>query len=98
MYKDKFCTENLKNMSEELVFKQIHNLIEEGGLDFCQCDICLQDIAAIALNNTPPRYTCSEIDRLMPSPELQEDMQELSMAAQAAVTQAIQKVGQVCHH
>ena len=98
MYKDKFCTENLKNMSEELVFEQIHNLIEEGELDFCQCDICIQDVAAIALNITTPRYTCSELDRFMPSPELQEDMRELSKAAQAAVIQAVQKVDEVCHH
>lgn len=44
----------LKNIMEDAVFQVIEELIAKK--DVCSCEQCRLDIAAIALNNLPPRY------------------------------------------
>lgn len=46
--------DNLHNYMEDLVKRELLNMIDQ--FDCCSCNSCLQDIAAIALNNLPPRY------------------------------------------
>ncbi|HAA34501.1 MAG TPA: competence protein ComFB [Firmicutes bacterium] len=43
----------LQNLMEETVFQAIQDLATEN---VCTCEQCRLDIAAIALNNLPPRY------------------------------------------
>ncbi|HEX2926380.1 MAG TPA: late competence development ComFB family protein [Ruminiclostridium sp.] len=48
----------LKNYMEEVVFNLIDSVIND--IDMCKCDLCVKDIAALALNSLPPRYIASE--------------------------------------
>lgn len=49
---------SLKNYMEILVLNEMEKVLE--GIDMCKCDICLLDIAAIALNYLPPKYFVTE--------------------------------------
>ena len=44
----------LQNLMEETVFTTIDELMT--GKNVCTCEQCRLDIAALALNNLPPRY------------------------------------------
>ena len=49
---------NLKNHMEEVVFNQMSTVLED--IKMCKCDKCQLDIAAIALNELPPKYVVTE--------------------------------------
>ncbi|MCR4434243.1 MAG: late competence development ComFB family protein [Clostridiales bacterium] len=48
----------IKNYMEEIVF----NLIKEvlADINVCTCEKCVLDIAAVALNDLPPKYIVTE--------------------------------------
>ncbi len=48
----------LKNYMEEVVINLMDEVLK--GIDVCKCDKCVLDIAAIALNDLPPKYTVTE--------------------------------------
>ena len=48
MFREQFVTEDLENLSEEIVFEQLSIIIEEGKYEFSKSPISVQDIAAIA--------------------------------------------------
>jgi len=48
----------VKNYMEEVVFSMIKEII--GEINVCTCEKCMMDIAAIALNDLPPKYIVSE--------------------------------------
>jgi competence protein ComFB len=48
----------LKNYMEEVVFLIIRDIIK--NMKVCTCKKCSLDIAAIALNDLPPKYIVSE--------------------------------------
>ena len=60
MYKEKLGINNLENILEEIVFKELHLLHQDSSIKFCKCNICTQDIAAIVLNSMQPMYENSE--------------------------------------
>ena len=43
---------------EEVVFYQMKHVLQD--IKMCQCDKCQMDIAAIALNELPPKYVVTE--------------------------------------
>jgi len=49
-----FYMPQIKNYMEEVVFSQLKEVIED--INCCTCEKCMLDIAAIALNNLPPKY------------------------------------------
>lgn len=49
---------HIKNYMEEIVFSLIHDVLKD--INMCTCDKCILDIAAIALNDLPPKYVVSE--------------------------------------
>ncbi|MDR3121117.1 MAG: late competence development ComFB family protein [Clostridiales bacterium] len=49
---------NLKNHMEEVVFNQMKNVLQD--IKMCQCEKCRMDVAAIALNELPPKYVVTE--------------------------------------
>jgi len=49
---------NLKNHMEEVVFHQMKQVLED--INMCKCDKCQMDVAAIALNELPPKYVVTE--------------------------------------
>lgn len=48
----------IKNYMEEIVFNLIQEVLDD--INMCSCDKCILDIAAIALNDLPPKYIVTE--------------------------------------
>lgn len=48
----------IKNYMEEIVSRQIHEVLRD--INVCNCEKCMMDITAIALNNLPPKYIVTE--------------------------------------
>jgi len=48
----------LKNYMEEVVFRMMKEVLED--INTCKCEKCMLDIAAIALNDLPPKYFVTE--------------------------------------
>ncbi len=48
----------IKNWMEEVVFNFMDEVL--SGMDICRCEKCRLDIAAIALNQLPPKYVVTE--------------------------------------
>lgn len=48
----------IKNLMEELVLKKIEEIWENE--DMCKCERCKLDVAAVALNQLPPRYVLTD--------------------------------------
>ncbi|HOQ37703.1 MAG TPA: late competence development ComFB family protein [Acetivibrio sp.] len=47
-----------KNYMEEVVYSILKEIIND--IDVCDCEKCMMDVAAIALNNLPPKYIVTE--------------------------------------
>lgn len=92
MYKALYEHDDLVNLSEEIVFEQIHLIIQEGKPAFAATPLNIQDVAAIALNQMPPKYVTSILERHNPSEELREEVMELKKYARRQVVKAINKV------
>lgn len=48
----------IKNYMEEVVFNLMDGVLED--INVCRCESCIMDIAAIALNDLPPKYIATE--------------------------------------
>jgi competence protein ComFB len=48
----------IKNYMEEIVFNMMKDVLTD--INMCSCEKCLLDIAAIALNDLPPKYIVTE--------------------------------------
>jgi competence protein ComFB len=72
----------IKNYMEDVVVHYLFNIIKDKD-DICKCDKCLNDIAAIALNNLTPHYVVSE------KGELYSKVLNMSIQFEADVTTAI---------
>lgn len=49
----------LRNVTQDIVFEKMEEMLRHYP-EVCHCVRCRLDIAAIALNNLPPRYVVSE--------------------------------------
>jgi len=97
MYKDMYYNDDLENLAEEIVFEQIHLLIEDDETDVPTSDVSIQDIAAIALNNMPAKYVCNYLEKRDPGEQLKEEVKDLKKYAKRQVLKAIKKVKEVPH-
>ena len=52
----------IRNYMEEIVFSQMRDILRD--INVCNCEKCIMDIAALALNDLPPRYVVSNIGEL----------------------------------
>lgn len=43
---------------EEVVLNSIEGILDD--INVCKCQICIMDIAALALNDLPPKYVATE--------------------------------------
>jgi competence protein ComFB len=50
--------EHIKNYMEEIVFHLMDDILKD--VNACTCDKCKLDVAAIALNDLPPKYIVTE--------------------------------------
>lgn len=90
MYKDLFHTEELENIIEEMVFEEIDKITREEVIEFCHCDICIQDIAAISLNNLPPYYRTQMLYKKFPAPQEAKYRRVLKAKVREEVIKAIE--------
>lgn len=49
---------HIKNYMEDIVYSQIKEVLSD--INMCACDKCVMDVAAIALNDLPPKYIVTE--------------------------------------
>jgi competence protein ComFB len=98
MYKEKFFTDELENAMEEIVFEQLDIIIKKKEESFCKCNICIQDIAAVALNNLPARYKNSLLDRIYISEDEKRRTLEMKVKVREELLNAIEKVRNFPHH
>ncbi len=98
MYKDNFYTEDLENIIEDIIFEELYFIIEEKKLKFCQCNICIQDIAAIALNKIPPKYKSNLFDKRNPNKYEKQELAKAHDDARKYLLDAIEKVNNKPHH
>ncbi|HPU40970.1 MAG TPA: late competence development ComFB family protein [Acetivibrio clariflavus] len=76
----------IKNYMEEIVFSSIKEVLDD--IKVCSCDKCILDIAAIALNELPPKYIVTEKGELyskVDSLRQQFEVDVISAIAKAAV-------------
>ena len=97
MYKEQYVTDDLENLSEEVVFEELSKLLDEGEHKFSETAVTVQDIAAIALNNIPPKYICSFIEKQHPRQNLLDDVEDLRKYARRQLIKAIKKVNDNPH-
>ena len=97
MFKEQYVTEDLENLSEEVVFEEISKLLEEPEHSFSETAVTVQDIAAIALNQVPPKYICSFIEKQYPRQSLLDEVEELRKIARKELIKAIKKVNSNPH-
>ena len=74
----------IKNYMEEIVFNHMKEILED--LNVCSCEKCIMDIAAIALNDLPPKYIVSEKGELYS--KINTLRQQFEVDVIAAVTKA----------
>jgi len=90
-FTDLYEFELLKNEAETLVIREIEKQLGTGFYkDMCQCNECIVDIAAIALNSVKPLYRFSLLGTLYASQAMTE--QSYAESVQVSVQQAIKKV------
>lgn len=52
----------LKNYMEEVVLNLMEGVLDD--INVCKCELCKMDIAALALNDLPPKYIATETGEL----------------------------------
>lgn len=74
----------IKNYMEEIVYNQMKDVL--GDFNVCTCEKCLMDIAAIALNDLPPKYIVTEKGELYS--KINSLKQQFEVDVVAAITKA----------
>jgi len=52
----------LKNYMEAVVLNLMEGVLDD--INMCKCELCKMDIAALALNDLPPKYIATETGEL----------------------------------
>ena len=86
--------DQLVNLMEETVQNKITQLWEHT--DYCKCDNCRFDVAAFALNRLPAKYVHSTAGAVIHRFESSTTQTDAEITA--VVFQAIQRIGEKCHH
>ena len=97
-FRNKFVIEDLENLSEEIVFEELYIGIEEKSLELCQCDICIQDAAALLLNRVQPVYCCSVFEKSEPRENLQEVLEKIRDSVKKELPGVLELVRTNAHH
>ena len=86
--------EEIKNYMEDMVADMLPSVIK--SIEMCQCERCLMDITAYALNKLPPKYVVTRKGSLYAKLEamhLQFDVDIVS-----AITQGAKQIGKNPRH
>ena len=84
----------IKNYMEELVFSMLNSVI--GDIDVCSCSKCRMDIAALALNELPPKYIVTEKGELYSKVNILRQQFEVDILT--AITKAAKRVKEHPRH
>lgn len=84
----------LNNYMEDIVFNAIKELMKET--EYCSCEKCMYDIAALALNELPPRYIVTERGELYVKAEQLHKQYPIDIIA--VITRAAEIVNENPHH
>ncbi|MDW7652366.1 MAG: late competence development ComFB family protein [Bacillota bacterium] len=91
------CME-LRNLMEELVYQRLNEVLAAEKTEACNCEQCRLDMAALALNDLPPRYVVTQRGATYSKADILEIQRYVDVVA--AVTKAVkvvqQKPGQNC--
>ena len=87
---DTYNFELLKNEAEELVLVELEKQLTGQGDEFCRCNECIVDMAAMALNSVKPLYRFSLLGTLYAAQAMSE--QSYAESVKQAVAQSIAKV------
>jgi competence protein ComFB len=82
--------ENLSNMAETIVFRELERQLDERADGVCKCNDCVVDMAAMALNSVKPLYRCSLLGGLYTAEAMNDPAYAKSV--RDAVTLAVEKV------
>lgn len=94
--RDKYDLGRLENMWLSLVTETISGMVERGEL--CDCQDCVLDTAALALNSLPPSYwVLGSYDAFCPPEKFTEDPANWQIA-ERAVRKALSLVAKNPHH
>lgn len=64
-FKEDYELEFLENEAENMVFDELeHQLNEDWTSEFCKCQDCVLDMAALALNSVKPFYRVSLLGKV----------------------------------
>ena len=96
MYKEKYPHDDLENLTEEIVYQQIHHLLESDASTELT-EVSLQDVAAIALNNLKPLYATSFLDKINPRDEFKKEIASVTEEAAKQVKAAVDRVMEQPH-
>jgi len=96
-FTDRYDFSMLKNEAEQLVLKELERQLalqdeEDGGNEeeFCRCNDCVLDMAAMAFNTVKPIYRFSLLGSLYAAQAMNDE--EYAETVQQAVASAIAKV------
>lgn len=78
----------LVNVTEQLLFELMDDVLQKIP-DFCGCERCRMDVAAIALNQLPTNYVVTE------EGEVKKRVSILEMQMRIDVTQAVVKAAEL---
>ncbi|MBC7344450.1 MAG: late competence development ComFB family protein [Clostridia bacterium] len=80
---------------EDMVWGFLDEVLEKHP-EICRCELCRHDIAALALNNLPPRYVVRETGEVLSRTAVLEPQYRTDVYA--ALTQAIMLVKEKPRH
>ena len=93
---DRYDFSKMVNMWEQLVFEVIAEMIDKH--EMCDCNDCVLDTAALALNSLPTRYwILGSFDAFSPPDKFYNDTMNVRMAEEA-VMKAYRLVQSNPHH
>ena len=84
----------LKNYLEDLVLETVESVL--SNLDHCKCDRCINDIAAIVLNELPARYVVTSEGEVYT--RLDAFSNHYKVQVLTAVTKAVHRVNESPRH
>ncbi|MCL2600212.1 MAG: late competence development ComFB family protein [Treponema sp.] len=87
---DRYDFHLLKNEAEQLVIQELERQLATHDDDFCRCNECILDMAAMAFNVVRPMYRFSLMGALYAAQAM--DDQDYAENVKQAVAQAIDKV------
>ncbi len=96
--KEIYPHEDLENLAEDLVYQELDRIISSRAIEFCHCNVCIQDIAALTLNRVPSLYCASMADKLNPGPGLLRKVEEVRNMIRDVLPESIEQVSSKTHH